>query len=47
MAKIAFAVTRWLTECDSTVILHRYFDPPPTADERRIANLEGWILGVP
>jgi hypothetical protein len=23
-----------------------YFNPPLTIDERRIASLEGWILGV-
>jgi len=27
-------------------ILARYLDPPLTASERRIAALEGWILGI-
>jgi hypothetical protein len=27
-------------------VLPGYFNPPLTLPERRIANLEGWILGV-
>jgi hypothetical protein len=42
----AYAVARWLSECDAQGFLQRYFDPPLTADEKRIADLEGWILGI-
>jgi len=42
----AYAVARWLTEFDKRKILDRYFDPPLTDEERKVANLEGWILGV-
>lgn len=42
----AFCVARWLTEADSNGILERYFSPPLTEQERQVANLEGWILGI-
>ena len=42
----AYAVARWLTEFDKREILDRYFDPPLTDEERKVADLEGWILGV-
>lgn len=42
----ACAVARWLKETDERRFLERYFDPPLTDDERKIAGLEGWILGV-
>lgn len=42
----AYAVARWLSEGDGRGFLPRNFDPPITAEERRIADLEGWILGV-
>jgi len=42
----AYAVCRWLMECESAKTLPRYFDPPLTPGQRRIADLEGWILGV-
>ncbi len=42
----AYAVARWLQESDARDILASYFDPPLTADERSIADLEGWILGI-
>ena len=42
----AYAVARWLTEFDKRKILDRYFDPPLTDEERKVADLEGWILGV-
>jgi hypothetical protein len=42
----AYAVARWLHECDERQILSRYFAPPLTPAERRLADLEGWILGV-
>ena len=42
----AYCVARWLTESDASGRLERYFNPPLTDEERRIASLEGWILGV-
>jgi hypothetical protein len=31
---------------DRRGLLARYLDPPLTAEERSVARLEGWILGV-
>jgi hypothetical protein len=42
----AYAITRWLTEMDRSGFLLRYFDPPLTDEQRRVADLEGWIFGV-
>ena len=42
----AYAVARWLTEADDRRFLERYFQPSLTDEERRIASLEGWILGI-
>lgn len=42
----AYAVARWLSESAAHGTLGGYFDPPLTPEERRIADIEGWILGV-
>ncbi len=42
----AYSVARWLAESDARGILDHYFDPPLTAHEREVANIEGWILGI-
>ncbi len=42
----AYSVARWLEESARRGILSRYFDPQLTLPERRIATLEGWILGI-
>lgn len=42
----ACAIARWLTEMDERGFLDRYFDPPLTDEERNVADLEGWILGI-
>jgi len=42
----AYAVARWLKESGERGILNRYFDPPLSDEERKNADLEGWILGV-
>jgi hypothetical protein len=42
----AYGITRWLVEMDRNGFLGRYFDPPLTEEQRRVANLEGWIFGV-
>lgn len=44
--KDAFSVCRWLQERDDFGFLNRYIDPPLSEDERNLARLEGWILGV-
>lgn len=42
----AYAVARWLTESEERGIMERYFNPSLTDEKRRIADLEGWILGI-
>lgn len=42
----AYAVARWLAEMDGRGALGRYFEPPLSEEERQVAALEGWILGV-
>lgn len=42
----AYAVARWMAEMDDRGALARYFAPPLSEEEQRIAALEGWILGV-
>ena len=42
----AYAVARWLFEMDKNGFVDRYFDPPLTEEQRRTADLEGWIFGV-
>lgn len=42
----AYATACWLRETDEHGFLDRYFNPPLTDEQRRIADLEGWILGI-
>jgi hypothetical protein len=42
----AFAVAMWLRQMDVRGVLRQYFNPPLTLPERRLAELEGWIIGV-
>jgi hypothetical protein len=42
----AYATARWLKETDARDALRRYMEPPLAPSERRVACLEGWILGV-
>jgi hypothetical protein len=43
----AYAIARWLKEVGWGRLLDdEYFDPPMTGKDRRIAEMEGWILGV-
>jgi len=42
----AYATARWLRETCERGFLHHYLDPPLTGEERRTAELEGWILGI-
>ena len=42
----AYSVARWLRETCEGGLLERYLHPPLTPDERKVAMLEGWILGI-
>jgi hypothetical protein len=42
----AMCVAQWLKDMDGRDLLSTYFNPPLTDEEREIARLEGWILGV-
>ena len=42
----ACAIARWLKETDERGFLDGYFHPPLTDEERQVAELEGWILGI-
>ncbi len=42
----AMCVAWWLKDMDARGRLSAYFKPPLTAEEHRIARLEGWILGI-
>ena len=42
----AYTTSRWLQESDLAGKLAQFFQPSLTADERAVAELEGWILGV-
>lgn len=42
----AMCVAQWLRDMDGRGLLSTYFNPPLTEKERKIAILEGWILGV-
>jgi hypothetical protein len=39
-------VAAWLQRADQTGSLEGYFNLSLTAEERGIAKIEGWILGV-
>jgi hypothetical protein len=42
----AYAVAAWLQRADCDGSLSSFLHPPLTAEERGIAKIEGWILGV-
>lgn len=42
----AYATARWLRETCQRGLMERYLDPPLTENERRTAELEGWIVGI-
>ncbi len=42
----ACVAAAWLRNADLDGSLAEYFDPPLTAAERTIAQVEGWILGI-
>lgn len=42
----AYSIARWLRESDLNGSLAQFLDPSLTPEERTIAGLEGWILGL-
>ena len=42
----AYAVAAWLQWVDQNGSLDGYFNPPLTPEERGVAAVKGWILGV-
>jgi len=42
----AYAAVAWLQRVDQNGSLGSYFNPPLTPEEREVAAVEGWILGV-
>jgi hypothetical protein len=42
----AYAVAEWLRRNDLGGSLERSFTPSLTEDERNVAEIEGWILGI-
>jgi hypothetical protein len=44
--RAAFAVAAWLRRADMNGSLSRFFTPPLEPQERTLAKVEGWILGV-
>ncbi|MDA8697428.1 hypothetical protein N9M41_03045 [Rhodopirellula sp.] len=45
-AQDAYSVARWLSEADQNLQLQHFFEPFLTIEQRKLANLEGWILGI-
>jgi hypothetical protein len=42
----AYSVAAWLRQTDLDGRLQEFFEPALTPSERRVAEIEGWILGV-
>jgi hypothetical protein len=42
----AYSVAEWLRRTDLDGSLEQFLDPKLDADERRVAEIEGWILGI-
>jgi len=42
----AYAVAEWLRTRDAAGLLRSYFEPGLTPEEREIAKVEGWVLGI-
>ena len=45
-AQDAYSVSRWLAETDQNQQLEHFFQPFLTPEQRKLAKLEGWILGI-
>jgi hypothetical protein len=46
LLQAAYAAAAWLQRADHEGSLNGFLKPSLTADEREVANIEGWILGV-
>jgi hypothetical protein len=42
----AYSVAAWMRDADESGSLQEFFSPRLTPDERALASIEGWILGV-
>jgi len=42
----AYVAADWMRCADLDGSLSEYLDPPLTSEERRVALIEGWILGI-
>jgi hypothetical protein len=42
----AYSISAWMRHADDTGSLSGFFDPDLEEDERKTAEIEGWILGV-
>ena len=42
----AYSTAHWLAEAEIAGRLKNYFNPPLTDDERKLGDVEGWILGI-
>ena len=42
----AYSVAAWMRRADLDGSLAEFFDPPLKPDERTVAQIEGWILGI-
>ena len=42
----AFATAEWLRRSDQDGSLARFLSPSLTEEERKVAEIEGWILGI-
>jgi hypothetical protein len=43
----AYCIAAWLSQADRDGVLSAYLKPDLTPQERTVAQVEGWILGVP
>ena len=43
----AFCVASWMQNADRLGTMSGFFAPKLHSEERRLANIEGWILGIP
>ena len=43
----AYSIATWMRQADASEELKKFMAPKLTPAERRIAEIEGWILGVP
>jgi len=42
----AYSAAEWLRQSDVEGGLERFFNPSLTEGERKVAEIEGWILGM-